>query len=512
MGAEVLDVPISVKTGADGRFRLAGFGRGRLVRLRIQGPSIENTYITVQTDRESKAGTARNDRIYPASFDCLAGPNWPIHGTVREKGTGKPLAGITVGTGFAYPRDKAGTFRTTSDSAGRYRLAGVSKTGWSHLMIAGGMPYVSSVKLIEETPGLEPPAVDFELERGLVVRGRLTDRSTGKPVRGLVSYYALKDNPHLKDFKNIGALPLVVDGRGEVSSNGSFAVVTLPGPGLLCVWGDDDRFTRAVEGWDGQPLKTAPFPVNPIMYHAIVPINPSEQTPSSTSCDIALEPGRTLTGSVVGPDGQPLTGVLAMGVTAVLPAPRYQTRFLDQPLYQKLETAEFMVYGLSPRKPRALILLHRENGQGKVQVLRGDESGPLTVRLEPLGALLGRAIDAEGRPWKGLQVTASLDLDFTDHKTLPYEALTSSAFIAIGKNELFNRSETTDSDGKFRVEGLLPGLKYKVQPLVPGNRRGVPAEAKGPFAIQNGITVKVGETKDIGDLRGSTTPEKLAKE
>jgi hypothetical protein len=95
---------------------------------------------------------------------------------------------------------------------------------------------------------------------------------------------------------------------------------------------------------------------------------------------------------------------------------------------------------------------------------------------------------------------------------LPYEALTWSAFIAIGKNELSNRSGTTDSDGKFRVEGLLPGLKYKVQPLVPGIRQGAPADAKGPFAIQNGITVKVGETKDIGDLRGSTTPEKLAKE
>jgi hypothetical protein len=510
MAAELLDVPMSVKTGADGRFRLTGFGRDRLVRLRIQAPAIENTRITVQTRREGEAGASKNDRIYPATFDYVAGPNWPIRGTIRDKSTGKPLAGITVAMGFSYADDKAGTVRTTTDSAGRYRLAGVRKTGRRRLVIAGGIPYFSSIKQIDETLGLEPLTVDFELERGMVVRGRLTDRSTGKPVRGLVSYYALKDNPHLKDFRHIGQLPLVVDGRGEVSLDGSFTVVALPGPGLLCVWADDDRFLRAVEGWDGQPLKTVPFPVNPIMYHALVPINLSEQTPRSTSCDIALEPGRTLTGSVVGPDGQPLTGVLAMGLTAVLPAARYQTRFLEQPPYQKLQTADFMVYGLNPRQPRALILSHPEKGLGKVQLLRGDESEPLTVRLEPLGALSGRVIDAEGHPWEGLQLSVSLNPDSADLKTLPYEALGRAGNFVIGQYELFNRFGTTDSDGKFRVGGLLPGLKYEIQPLVRGMKK--PADAKRPFAIQRGLTVEVGQTKDIGDLRSSTTPEKLAKE
>ena len=105
---------------------------------------------------------------------------------------------------------------------------------------------------------------------------RSVRKFTCKPVRGLVSYYALSDNPHLKDFVDVGQLPLVVDSRGEVGADGSFTVVALPGPGFLCVWADDDRFPRASEGGDGQPLTTVPFPVNPIMFHALVPINPSE--------------------------------------------------------------------------------------------------------------------------------------------------------------------------------------------------------------------------------------------
>jgi hypothetical protein len=157
-----------------------------------------------------------------------------------------------------------------------------------------------------------------------------------------------------------------------------------------------------------------------------------------------------------------------------------------------------------------LILSHPEKGLGKVQLLRGDESGPLTVRLEPLGALSGRAIDADSHPWEGLQLTVSLNPDSTDLKTLPFEALGRAGNFVIPQSELFNRLGTTDSRGRFRVEGLFPGLKYEVQPLVRGMKK--PADAKRPFAIQRGLTVEAGQTKDIGDLRSSTTPEKLAKE
>jgi RNA polymerase sigma factor (sigma-70 family) len=512
LGAEVLDVPTSVKTGADGRFRLTGFGRDRLVRLRIQAPGIENTYVSVHTVRDAEVGSAKSERTYPATFDYVAGPNWPILGTVREKSTGKPLVGITVAMGFSLGDGKGGTVRTTTDAAGRYRLEGVAKTGRRHLVIAAGVPYFSSFKPIEETLGLEPLTVDFELERGLAVRGRLTDRSTGKPVRGLVGYYALSDNPHLKDFVDVGQLPLIVDGRGEVGPDGSFAVVALPGPGLLCVWADDDRFPRAVEGGDAQPQRTVPFPVNPIMFHAMVRIHPSEQAPNSTNCDIALEPGRTVIGSVVGPDGKPLTGVLATGLTAVLPAARYQSRPFEQPACQKLEADTFTMYGLNPRQPRTLVLVHPEKGLAKVQTFRGDEACPLTVRLEPVGAVSGRIVDAEGHPWEGLRLEVFLRPSPTD-KTLPYEVLGRGGIFSLLQRDLFTRAATTDGDGKFRIEGLLPGLPYELQPLAKGNPIKKPLEnAKPPIALPGGLFVEAGQTKDVGEIRSTTTPAKLAKE
>jgi hypothetical protein len=46
----------------------------------------------------------------------------------------------------------------------------------------------------------------------------------------------------------------------------------------------------------------------------------------------------------------------------------------------------------------------------------------------------------------------------------------------------------TDRDGRFRVEGLVPGVTYRI---ADGERN----------VISGDLSVKAGETKDLGDLR-----------
>jgi len=58
--------------------------------------------------------------------------------------------------------------------------------------------------------------------------------------------------------------------------------------------------------------------------------------------------------------------------------------------------------------------------------------------------------------------------------------------------EIINRETTTDKDGKFRIDGLIPGLRYDLT-LKTGT---------APDAIRREkLSVESGKDKDLGDLK-----------
>jgi len=272
-------------------------------------------------------------------------------------------------------------------------------------------------------------------------------------------------------------------------------VLAIPGPGLLCAQADDaNRYAEFhLPGWDGFLLRAVPGGRHPSSFHAIVPIDISEKDAKSTTHNIALEPGRTRTGTVVGPDGKPLTGVYDVGLT---PLPQFG--FPPQP--HRLKDANFTIFGLNPRKDRAVVFFDAQKKLGKVQRLRGDDRGPLTVRLEPLGAIAGRLVDAQDRPWPGMMVQVEITRLITAYKDLPWG-------IIEDLGPILKVTQTTDREGRFRVEGLLPGLQYNLVfsegEIKPGTKIA---------AYRENLTVESGQTKDLDDLKSELVPENDAKE
>ncbi len=132
---------------------------------------------------------------------------------------------------------------------------------------------------------------------------------------------------------------------------------------------------------------------------------------------------------------------------------------------------------LAPGQDRQLVFHHPQKNLGKALQLRGDEQEPLTVRLKPLGALCGRMLTPTGQPLPGLTVLAA---------------------VGPGGHKV---TATTDKEGKFRVDGLLPGMRYL---LVAGY--GDP-EKRSTIRVyrEEGLTVEAGKTKDLGDLKGKLT-------
>src|SRR5262249_35116546 len=123
---------------------------------------------------------------------------------------------------------------------GRYRIDGAGKQK-EYTVAAGSLPYFNSTKLqVLDTQGLDPLVVDFDLDRGVVVKGRLTDAATGEPVRGRVNYGPAGDNPNLKEFTEFGKPQILATDPGRTGDDGSFAVLAIPGKGQLAAVADDE--------------------------------------------------------------------------------------------------------------------------------------------------------------------------------------------------------------------------------------------------------------------------------
>jgi hypothetical protein len=221
--------------------------------------------------------------------------------------------------------------------------------------------------------------------------------------------------------------------------------------------------------------------------HGMAQINVSEKEPESLRHDFVFEPARTRQGSVVGPDGKPLPGVQVAGLTLGGPP-------------QKLDSGNFTLKGLSPTRTRILIFLDAEKKLGKVVTFRGDQEGALVVRLEPVGAIAGRIVDAEGKPLEAIEVTASPATPKLDEfDNLPMEIIAFQGVFG-GASSLWHafttKETTTGADGKFRLDGLLPGLTYQVHAS-----RGDLKKANTLLLSKGNVTVEAGKTNDLGDLK-----------
>ena len=82
--------------------------------------------------------------------------------------------------------------------------------------------------------GQEPLTADFELVRGIPVRGRVLDEVSGRPPkRATVEYYPLYPNVHASVLTRLEHL--MPASSAPVQSDGSFRLTALPGPGIVLV-------------------------------------------------------------------------------------------------------------------------------------------------------------------------------------------------------------------------------------------------------------------------------------
>jgi RNA polymerase sigma factor (sigma-70 family) len=488
-------IPEQVTTDAEGRFRITGIGRERLAELKVEGETIQHRVLhvlcrpgadiaalTKLNPEKASPGIPQGPQpaVYGPTFEHVAQPCKTIVGVVKDKATGKPLAGVRI-NGSA-PNHWWGDYaQTTTDDDGRFRLVGVAKAAHYSVSTYAGQPYLPSQQQVSDSEGLKPLTVDFQVVRGVQVKGRITDKETGKPVFCALWYFPLADNKFFQDLPGKDWYHHMTQGQ-RTEKDGTFSWTVLPGSGVITVRAEDEAmelYTEAVldpahksrvyrddgEGGLGQSFLSAGGTIESLTGHHAYRLIEPPQGSEPITCDIELDRGRKVTGTVVGPDGKPLSGATVMGLSALGGGP------------VQLKDASFTATTLSPARARTIAFIHKERKLAGQVVLRGTEKEPVTVKLEPWGAVTGRALDEEGRPL----VDAECLINYQSNMV---RWLFDSGRVRV----------KTDQEGRFRVEGLFPGVPFAINFLKKG-------KFHDPGDKYRELPLKPGETKELGDIK-----------
>jgi RNA polymerase sigma factor (sigma-70 family) len=225
-------------TDRDGRFTIAGAGSERLVTLRVRGAgTAESEVLVVNRDRfdpkpyNEAAHLSRDRVLYGPSFTVVAEREKRVRGRVTEAGTGKGVAGVRVLLGRNGHDPLSLPLEARTDTGGRYEIRGARKARSYMVEVSRdhATGHLAAQARADDTPGYDTVTLDVRAQKGVVVTGRVMDRSTAKAVRGNVMIMVLKDNP----FEDGALGPSAWYALQQTAQDGTFRMVTVPGPVLL---------------------------------------------------------------------------------------------------------------------------------------------------------------------------------------------------------------------------------------------------------------------------------------
>ncbi len=535
--------PATVTTDAQGRFVLRGVGRGQGAGLLVR----DDRYAVQVLDFPARERGEETTRV-------LA-PVRVLEGTLSDADNGKPVAGARVriapsgraagssfsesldGTDAAGRRGMLGSgylvsfvlydgrhdpeylppLEARTDAHGRFRF-NLFRAGSYHLRVRGpdGKQYMPrTADLSWPGEAVVRKRLDLTLQRGALVRGRVTEGSDGSPLAGARVDFWCKGRK----------LP---DGTGhprEVTTgkDGSFEALLPPGAWHLLVNGPERRYRVRKIALDRLTTDTPPARFTPPGPDATPYFFPDAWTlldlkpGAERQVTVGLRRAPVLRARVVGPDGKPVAGAYLVRRPVVPLEPgvdpagtarraRYDLRWPgdgnDKLVFRaavylgrrapredirpvELRDGTFAIPVLDPEATYRLHFVDPSGQLGAVAELSGKQAGgePVTVRLRPCGRATARLVDAQGKPlarhrpllWllvpPGPHPAPADFKDLRDHNLRTRDAVW-AAYLDPARH---GDGPRTDGQGRVTFPSLIPGATYRIL-LGPGKVRDFTAE------------------------------------
>jgi RNA polymerase sigma factor (sigma-70 family) len=465
-------VPAPLTTDAQGRFELHGIGPDRTVAMEVRS----DRFAPQQLEWDTVPGARQAEETR-----SLAPPR-TLYGRVTCEDTGKPLAGARL-SAHAGPSGgvHTGAYGRT-DSEGKYQIDLFPGEEVSLAVFApDGTPYLSLSQGVDYPKGVVRHERNVALPRGVLVRGKVTEAPSGKPVAGASVDFLPREvnNPHFR-----GDVPNAWTGEPNAKltgPDGTFALAVLPGPGHLLVRAPTPDYVLVETS--GRRL-THDKPGGQSWYFDGLESYDLSPQARPVERNVVLRRGVTVRGRLVGPEGQPV------GAAQMLFRPHFDlSGAMPSHLPVPLRDGRFELRGCDPEKTYTVYFLDVKNQWGaKVEVAGKQADGePLTVRLAPCGSARVRFLNGTGRPVPDRGGTAQLILRSGcgpyDYASFEKGQLAEqSVYLGFLDPKNYVGGPRSDAEGRLVYPSLIPGATYRLD--------GAPKD----------VEAKAGKTLDLGDV------------
>lgn len=469
--------PIVVPTDNEGRFSIAGIPRDQSVALRVEDPRFGVQTFVI----DSKAALGQKE------FKQALQPATIVEGRVLRADTGEPIADAAVYVASSRQRfigSHGSRFQT--DEQGRYR-ANV-EPGQYYSVTAyppPGQPYLVSRQEFEWTKGALRRHFDVKVPRGALLRGKVTEEGTNRPLAGASIQYFGKSRSDE-----------VVQGWQAIEASGtsgSFQIAVLPGRGHLLLFGPTSDYVLKEIGsgmlYGNKPGGERNYAHGVVAYEA-------KAGEVIEDMKASLRPGKTVRGRVVGPNGETVEDA---AIITTLHIEHFNPSWRgDFQLHAR--DGRFALHGLDPEKAETVYFLDPDHMWGATVQLSGKQAGDdIQVTLEPCGTARATFIGHDGKPIPNLfphfEILAKPGPpQFARSTSGKGEMAADAAYMPNVDRKHYWNGPKTDADGRITLPDLIPGALYRITDFSTVNNQDKGVQVRKEF------TVKPGETIDLGDV------------